>query len=92
MSDLLTEQELEISEKRSEFEVAKEIIECKYRDKIETLKEEVKTEILEMKESLRSLRLILSSSPSLSTTETMSNARSELECPVCLEEMRPPRR
>lgn len=92
VSDLLAEQELEISEKRSEFDVAKEIIDYKYRDKIDALKEEVKTEISEMKESLRSLRLVLSSSPALSTTETMTNTRSELECPVCLEEMRPPRR
>ena len=92
VSDLLKEQEMEISEKRSEFEVAKEVIEYKYREKIEALKEEVKTEISEMKESLKSLRIILSSSPSLSTTETLTNTRSELECPVCLEEMRPPRR
>ena len=83
MADLLTEQEKEISEKRSEFEIAKEIIEYKYREKIDTLKQDVKTEILEMKESLKSLRIILSNSPVLSTTETMSNTKSELECPVC---------
>ena len=92
MSDLLEEQEKEISEKRSEFEIAKEIIEYKYREKLDALKQDVKTEILEMKESLKSLRIILSSSSALSSTETMSNTRSELECPVCLEEMRPPRR
>ena len=92
VSDLLTDQEKEISEKRSEFEIAKEIIEYKYKEKIDALKQDVKTEILEMKESLKSLRIILSSSPALSTTETMSNTKSELECPVCLEEMRPPRR
>ena len=90
--DLLNEQEKEIFEKRSEFEIAKEIIEYKYREKIDALKQDVKTEILEMKESLKSLRIILSNSPVLSTTETMSNTKSELECPVCLEEMRPPRR
>ena len=86
------EQEKQISEKRSEFEIAKGIIEFKYREKIEAIKEDGATEILEMKESLKSLRIILSSSPSSSTAETMINTKSELECPVCLEEMRPPRR
>merc|ERR1712096_580362 len=66
------------------------IIENKYIEKINALKEETETDITEMKEALKSLRVILASSND--TAETMTNTKSELECPVCLEEMKPPRR
>merc|ERR1719500_2211945 len=68
----------------------KEAIETKYKDKIEEMQAELETEIGEMKEAIRSLRIILSTSTE--DAERVVTTKSELECPVCLEEMKPPRR
>ena len=70
---LLEEQESEIRVKWSEFEITKEIIENKYTEKINSLKEETETDITEMKEALKSLRVILASSND--TAEMMNNTK-----------------
>ena len=68
----------------------KDAIETKYKQEIEALSAELETEIGEMKESIRNLRIILASSTE--DAERVETTKSELECPVCMEEMRPPRR
>ena len=90
VKNLLSQQEAEVLAKQSEFEIAKDVIECKYKEKIKALTDETESEISEMKEALRGLRIILASSRD--TVETVAATKSELECPVCLEEMKPPRR
>ena len=70
---LLEEQESEIRVKWSEFEITKEIIENKYIEKINALKEETETNITEMKEALKSLRVILASSND--AAEMMTNTK-----------------
>ena len=87
---LLKEKEDEINQRKTEFMKEKEAIETKYKHKVDAMTAELETEIGEMKESIRSLRIILASSTE--DVERMMSTRSELECPVCLEEMRPPRR
>ena len=90
VEDLLSQQEAEISVKMSEFEIAKEIIVNNYKEKIEVLKKETETDISELKDAVRSLRIILAGASD--TVDTLTDTRAELECPVCLEEMKPPRR
>jgi len=90
VEDLLSQQEADISVKMSEFEIAKEIIVNNYKEKIEVLKKETETDISELKDAVRSLRIILAGASD--TVDTLTNTRAELECPVCLEEMKPPRR
>ena len=65
-------------------------IESKYKEKIEQLEKEVGVDIDYLKDSLKNLQIILAGSND--TMETVTSTRSELECPVCLEEMRPPKK
>ena len=87
---LLKEKKAEIDIKMTEFMNEKDAIETKYKQEIEALSAELETEIGEMKESIRNLRIILASSTE--DAERVETTKSELECPVCMEEMRPPRR
>ena len=63
---------------------------ARYKERIEILSKEVTDDINHLRESLKNLQIILASSGE--TADTVSSARSELECPVCLEEMRPPKK
>lgn len=90
IESLLKEKEEEINKRKTEFMKEKEDIETKYKHRVEAITAELETEIGEMKESIRSLKIILSYSTE--DAERVITTKSELECPVCLEEMRPPRR
>lgn len=90
IENLLKEKKAEIDIKKTEFMNEKDAIETKYKQEIEALSAELETEIGEMKESIRNLRIILASSTE--DAERVETTKSELECPVCMEEMRPPRR
>jgi len=87
---LLKDKEAEIELRHKEFLREKEAIETKYKEEIEKMTEELETEITEMKDSIKNLRVILADSTE--DAERVKTTKSELECPVCLEEMRPPRR
>ena len=72
------EQELEVvsaKHKAEEEEVRKR---CK--EKVDALEEECNVEVEEMKESIRELKVILSTSEM--EEDVMEQTRSELECPV----------
>ena len=86
---LLKQQEDEIAIKHSQFMIEKLEIESKYKRKIQDLEAEVAVDVDNLKDSLKNLQIILATSGD--SAETVSNTRSELECPVCLEEMRPPK-
>jgi len=90
IESLLKEKEEEINLKKTEFINEKEAIETKYKKEIETMSEELESEIVGMKEAIRSLRIILATSTE--DAERVETTKSELECPVCMEEMKPPRR
>ena len=87
---LLKQQNEEIAVKQTQFMLEKLEIETRYKERIEILSKEVADDINHLRESLKSLQIILASSGE--TADTVSSARSELECPVCLEEMRPPKK
>ena len=87
---LLKDKEAEIELRHEEFLREKEAIETKYKEEIEKMTEELESEITEMKDSIKNLRVILADSTE--DAERLKTTKSELECPVCLEEMRPPRR
>ena len=67
-------------------------VESRYKEKIELLEKEVSDDINHLKDSLKDLSIILANSASSESVDMVSSARSELECPVCLEEMRPPKK
>jgi len=89
---LLKQQEDEIAIKQSQFMIEKLEIESRYKDKLELLEKEVTSEISHLKDSLKNLNIILANSTDNVNADSLSNTRSELECPVCLEEMRPPKK
>lgn len=93
------EQKLESSERDKEEEIAvieskymaeREAVEAKYKDEMDVIKEEFETELKELNESLKKFKVNLCTS--VEDKERVESSRSELECPVCLEEMKPPRR
>ena len=86
---LLKQQEDEIAIKHSQFMIEKLEIESKYKRKIQDLEAEVAVDVDSLKDSLKNLQIILATSGD--SGDTVTNTRSELECPVCLEEMRPPK-
>jgi len=80
------EQELEVV--RAKHKAEEEEVRKRCKEKVDALEEECSLEVEEMKESIRELKVILSTSKM--EEDLMEQTRSELECPVCLEEMRPP--
>lgn len=88
---LLKQQQDEIAIKQSQFMIEKFEIESRYKEKLDLLEKEVYDDINHLKDSLKDLSIILANAGSESG-DMVSSARSELECPVCLEEMRPPKR
>ena len=92
MKHLLKQQQDEIAIKQSQFMIEKFEIESRYKEKLELLEKEVSDDINHLKDSLKDLSIILANAGSGETGDMGSSARSELECPVCLEEMRPPKR
>jgi len=90
MKHLLKQQEDEIAIKQSQFMIEKLEIESRYKEKLELLEKEVTADINYLKDSLKNLNIILANSTD--NADTLTNSRSELECPVCLEEMRPPKK
>lgn len=89
---LLKQQADEVAIKQSQYMIEKLEIESKYKEKIEALDKEVTTDINYLKDSLKNLQIILATASSSDNADTVSSTRSELECPVCLEEMRPPKK
>eukprot|EP00092_Neocalanus_flemingeri_P085893 GFUD01108148.1.p1 GENE.GFUD01108148.1~~GFUD01108148.1.p1 ORF type:complete len:262 (+),score=107.40 GFUD01108148.1:55-840(+) len=87
---LLKEKEEEINVKKTEYINETEAIEKKYKNEIEIMSAELETEIIDMKKAIGNLRIILASSTE--DAERVETTKSELECPVCMEEMKPPRR
>ena len=90
IENLLKDKNEEINAKKTEYMTEKEAIEIKYKNEIETISEELEYEIEGMKKAIRNLRIILASSTE--DAERVETTKSELECPVCMEEMKPPRR
>jgi len=80
------EQELEVV--RAKHAAEEKEVRKRCKEKVEALEEECSLEVDQMKESIRELKVILSTSEM--EEDVMEQTRSELECPVCLEEMRPP--
>ena len=89
---LLKQQQDEIAAKQSQFMIEKFEIESRYKEKLELLNTETLDDINQMKDSLKDLSIILARTGSGESGDMVTSARSELECPVCLEEMRPPKR
>ena len=89
---LLKQQQDEIAAKQSQFMIEKFEIESRYKEKLELLNKEVLDDINHLKDSLKDLSIILARAGSGESEDMVTSARSELECPVCLEEMRPPKR
>lgn len=82
------EEELAIIE--SKYLAQQEEIEEKYTKEINKVRNEFMSEIYDMKETIQSMKIVLASSDD--DEEIVEKTRSELECPVCMEEMKPPRR
>jgi len=82
------EEELAIIE--SKYLAEKEEIEEKYMKEIDKVRNMFMAEIYDMKETIQSMKIVLANSDE--DEEIVEKTRSELECPVCLEEMKPPRR
>ena len=82
------EEELAIIE--SKYLAEKEEIEEKYIKEINKVRNAFMSEIYDMKETIQSMKIVLSSSDD--DEEIVEKTKSELECPVCMEEMKPPRR
>ena len=89
---LLKQQQDEIAIKQSQFMIEKFEIESRYKEKLELLEKEVVDDINHLKDSLKDLSIILANAGPGESGDMVTSARSELECPVCLEEMRPPKR
>ena len=89
---LLKQQQDEIAIKQSQFMIEKFEIESRYKEKLEVLEKEVVDDINHLKNSLKDLSIILANAGPGESGDMVTSARSELECPVCLEEMRPPKR
>lgn len=82
------EEELAIIE--SKYLAEKESIEEKYMKEINKVRNVFMAEIYDMKETIQSMKIVLATTDD--EEEIVEKTRSELECPVCLEEMKPPRR
>jgi len=82
------EEELAIIE--SKYLAEKEEIEEKYMKEIDKVRNSFMEEIYDMKETIQSMKIVLAHSDE--EEEIVEKTKSELECPVCLEEMKPPRR
>ena len=72
------EQELEVV--RAKHKAEEEEVRKRCKEKVEALEEECNVEVEEMKESIRELKVILSTSDM--EEDVMEQTRSELECPV----------
>ena len=72
------EQELEVV--RAKHKAEEEEVRKRCKEKVEALEEECNVEVEEMKESIRELKVILSTSEM--EEDVMEQTRSELECPV----------
>ena len=72
------EQELEVV--RAKHKAEEEEVRTRCKEKVEALEEECSLEVEEMKESIRELKVILSTSEM--EEDLMEQTRSELECPV----------
>jgi len=97
-ADLEKKVERVLKEKEEELQ----LLEVKYREKRKETEEKFKErrkqmelefqkEVSESKEAMMRLKILLTSTDE-SANELVETTRSELECPVCMEEMRPPRR
>merc|ERR1711936_156732 len=75
---------------KSKYLAEKEEIEEKYIKEINKVRNIFMSEIYDMKETIQSMKIVLSSSDV--DEEIVEKTKSELECPVCMEEMRPPKR
>ena len=72
------EQDLEVV--RAKHEAEEEEVRKRCKEKVDALEEECNVEVEEMKESIRELKVILSTSEM--EEDVMEQTRSELECPV----------
>ena len=86
-----SDKEDELAVVESKYLADKEEIEEKYMKEISKVRNTFMSEIYEMKETIQSMKIVLACSNE-PDEEIVEKSRSELECPVCLEEMRPPRR
>jgi len=94
LSESLTEA---VKIKKSELQVANakyrdeiDSIEQNYKDKVQSIQIDYRADILRMRNSLKNLKVVLSDS--IDEQSKLEKGRQELECPVCLELMKPPRR
>jgi len=84
------EEELEMLEEKHRKE--REEVELRYQKDVEELSEDFRQELDHLVDSLRKTKLVLASCDETVEAEVVEQSRGELECPVCMEPMRPPRR
>jgi len=85
-----SDKEDELAVIESKYLAEKDEIEEKYMKEINKVRNMFMAEIYDMKETIQSMKIVLANSDE--DEEIVEKTRSELECPVCLEEMKPPRR
>jgi len=82
--------ELTLLEERYKRE--REEVENRYQKDIEKISQESQAEEESLLASLRDTKLVLARNGERVEAEVIEQGRGELECPVCMEEMKPPRR
>lgn len=86
----LSDKEEEMSIIEAKYSSDKKEVETKYKVEIDLIKKQFETEIKQLNENLKKFKVNLCFS--VDHKERVDDSRSELECPVCMEEMKPPRR
>lgn len=92
VGEVRRKQEAELKELEEKHRKEKEEIGSRYQKEVEAISEEWRQEVEDLVASLRKTKLVLSSSDEIAEAEVVVQGRGELECPVCMEGMRPPRR
>jgi len=86
----LSDKEDEMSIIEAKYMADKNETETKYKQEIDQIKKDFETEIKQLNENLKKFKVNLSTS--VDNKDRVDESRSELECPVCMESMKPPKR
>jgi len=82
----------ELTKLEEKYKKDREEVEARHQADIARVTQECELEEESLLASLRETRLVLAGSGDRLEAEVIEQGRGELECPVCMEEMRPPRR
>lgn len=85
-------EEAELKELEEKHRKEKEEVKSRYQKEVDSISEEWRQEVEHLVASLRKTKLVLATSDETVEAEVVEQGRGELECPVCMEGMRPPRR